>query len=289
VWTNYHCHSNYCDGKGTIEDYVLTAIQKGMPALGFSSHAPLPFANRWSMKAESLPAYVQEIASLKKKYQAQIELYTSLEVDFIHGLSGVHSPLIKDLPLDYTLCSVHFLGQFADGSYCEIEGPTARFLKGLQEIWQNDQEEMLKAYFQAFHQMLASSRPTIVGHLDKIKLHCGANGKSIVDVNSKTYKEEAINCLEAMSGTGTFLEINTRALYKKNLKEPYPSLELLQLACELNIPLVLNSDSHQPSELDSRFEAIARLLLKAGIKTLKTLQGNQWIDARLTPQGLILK
>jgi histidinol-phosphatase (PHP family) len=288
VWTNYHCHSNYCDGKGALEDYVLSAIEKGMPALGFSSHAPLPFENTWSMKAERLNAYVNEIALLKEKYQSKIGLYTSLEIDFIDGLSGVNSSPINGLPLDYTLCSVHFLGQLNDGRYCEIEGSTTRFMQGLDEIWQGDQDEMVKAYFQAFHNMLATSRPTIIGHLDKIKLHRSPNGEGIVDVNSKTYREEAIKCLEAIAKTETFLEINTRALYKKNLEEPYPSLHLLQIARELKIPFVLNSDSHQPSELDSCFEQVAGLLLKADISTLKTLRGNQWIDARLTPQGLIL-
>lgn len=288
MWTNYHCHSNYCDGKGALEDYVLAAIKKGMPALGLSSHAPLPFENAWSMNAERLNAYVNEIALLKQKYHLQIELYTSLEIDFIDGLSGVNSSLIKDLPLDYTLCSVHFLGQLNGGSYCEVEGSTVNFMKGLEEIWQGDQDDMLKAYFLAFHNMLATSRPTIIGHLDKIKLHRDANGESIIDVNSKTYKEEAIKCLEAISKTETFLEINTRAMYKKDLEEPYPSLHLLQIAHELKIPFVLNSDSHQPSELDSCFEHAAELLLKANISTVKTLRGNQWIDARLTPQGLIL-
>ena len=35
---NLHTHSLYCDGKNTIEDMTLEAIQKGFTILGFSGH-----------------------------------------------------------------------------------------------------------------------------------------------------------------------------------------------------------------------------------------------------------
>ena len=41
--TNYHSHSEFCDGKGKLEDYVKSAISKGFDVFGFSGHAPLPF------------------------------------------------------------------------------------------------------------------------------------------------------------------------------------------------------------------------------------------------------
>jgi len=287
VWSNYHCHSNYCDGKGAIEEYILSAIQKNIQSIGFTSHCPLPFENKWSMDNEKLPSYINELQHLKEKYQSQIEIYTSLEIDFIDGVSGVNSELLKDLPLDYTLCSVHFLEKLSDGNYCEIEGSTVSFLKGLEEIWHNDKYEMVIAYFEAFRRMLDSSAPNIIGHLDKIKLHKYYTGEFVIDTHSDFYKKEAIKCLENIAKTDSFLEVNTRAMYKKNLVDPYPSIELLQIANELNIPLVLNSDSHHPSEIDNCFVSTATLLLDAGISKLKTLRQHTWIDAKLTKQGLI--
>jgi len=287
VWSNYHCHNHYCDGKGAIEEYILSAIQKNVQSIGFTSHSPLPFENKWSMDIEKLPSYINELQQLKEKYQSQIEIYTSLEIDFIDGVSGINSELLKDLSLDYTLCSVHFLEKLSNGNYCEIEGSTVSFLKGLEEIWNNDKNEMVKAYFGAFKKMLDAAPPTIIGHLDKIKLHKYHSGEFVIDTHSEFYKKEAINCLEYISKTDSFLEINTRAMYKKELVDPYPSIELLQIANELNIPLVLNSDSHHPSEIDNCFVSSAALLLDAGISKLKTLRQHTWIDAKLTKQGLI--
>ena len=35
---NLHTHCTYCDGKNTLEEMVLAAIDKGFSSLGFSSH-----------------------------------------------------------------------------------------------------------------------------------------------------------------------------------------------------------------------------------------------------------
>lgn len=284
MWTNYHCHSNYCDGKGNIEEYVLSAIDKKFKSIGFTSHSPLPFENKWSMNAEKLEQYINELNFLKEKYKSQIEIYSSLEIDFINGVSDVN----KYPDLDYSLCSVHFLGKLSNGNYCEIEGSTTGFLRGLEEIWHNDKDEMVKAYFEAFKKMLNVSSPTIIGHLDKIKLHKYHSGEFVIDTQSEFYKKEAIACIEEIAKSNSFLEINTRAMYKKELVDPYPSIPLLQIANELNIPFVLNSDSHHPSEIENCFERTTALLLKAGISRVKILHQGSWVDAKLSSNGLLI-
>ena len=81
-WTNYHSHSHYCDGVGTLEEQVLGAIEQGVRAFGFSGHSPVFFENEWSMQADKLDEYLTETRLLKEKYAGQIELYTGLEVDY---------------------------------------------------------------------------------------------------------------------------------------------------------------------------------------------------------------
>src|ERR1700712_5369972 len=102
-WTNFHTHSNYCDGKGQLSDYIQSAFDSGVFSLGFSSHAPLPFAAKWCMKPEDLDGYLSEIELLNQRH-AGIELYKSLEVDFIPDLI---SPADFRSKLDYTIGSVH--------------------------------------------------------------------------------------------------------------------------------------------------------------------------------------
>ena len=39
IKTNFHTHSIFCDGKSTLEENVLSAIEKEIKILGFSSHS----------------------------------------------------------------------------------------------------------------------------------------------------------------------------------------------------------------------------------------------------------
>src|SRR5688500_4374647 len=97
-------HSHYCDGKGELNDYVVTAERLGMVSIGFSSHAPVPFDTKWCMKQERFPDYIDEIEKLKRT--ASIDVYKGLEVDFIPGITSPNH--FKD-KLDYTIGSIHFV------------------------------------------------------------------------------------------------------------------------------------------------------------------------------------
>src|SRR5690242_18712824 len=118
MWANFHMHSHYCDGKGALPEYVAAARAQGMPAIGFSSHAPVPFDCVWCMKAGRLDEYLSEVKSLQSATR-DIELYRGLEVDFI---PNVISPRDFAPRLDYTVGSVHFIDAFDDGRPWEIDG-----------------------------------------------------------------------------------------------------------------------------------------------------------------------
>src|SRR4051812_37908640 len=99
MWTNYHSHSKYCDGKGELADYIQAARKAKVTSMGFSSHAPVPFDCKWCMKKENLQLYLSEINDLKKS-TTDIEIYKSLEIDFVPGIISPYQ--FKD-ELDYTI------------------------------------------------------------------------------------------------------------------------------------------------------------------------------------------
>jgi histidinol-phosphatase (PHP family) len=167
-----------------------------------------------------------------------------------------------------------------------VDGSTETFIKQLATYWNNDQEQFVLDYFRAFEAMVAQTTPTIIGHFDKIKMHLNADGTQVIDTNSVVYKEASEAALQAIAKSGSFLEINTRGMYKKQLEHPYPSPNLLKRAFELNIPLVLNSDAHHPDELDACFKTTAGWLIEMDINRLKVLTRNHWTDARVTVNGL---
>ena len=48
---NFHTHTQFCDGKSTAEEMLLSAIDKGFSALGFSGHSQIE-SSFWSMTKE---------------------------------------------------------------------------------------------------------------------------------------------------------------------------------------------------------------------------------------------
>lgn len=283
-WTNYHSHTHFCDGKGRVNDYMEKAIALGMISYGVSSHAPTPFDWPWTMKLEKMPQYLAEVRDCKNKYVGEIDVYASLEVDFIPGLVSVKSPWVEDAGLDYTIGSVHFVDAFADGTPWEIDGAHRVFEDGLSQIFQNDARAAVQRYFALIRQMVQEAPPTIVGHIDKIKMQ-NIDGKYF-DEQSAWYQKETLETLEVIKAAGLMLEINTRGLYKKKTATTYPSPWVFKHLKEMDIPVMINSDSHHPDEVTGYFVEAAALLVQHGINKTRLLLGGNWQEGRLTLNGV---
>ena len=98
---NLHTHSKYCDGKDSLEEIVLSAIEKGFDSIGFSGHSYMHFSATIPMTPERTEEYKKEIALLKEKYKDKIKIFCGLEVEIYSeiDLSG----------FDYLIGSVHYL------------------------------------------------------------------------------------------------------------------------------------------------------------------------------------
>ena len=70
---NYHTHTTFCDGKNTPEEVILSAIEKGFSAIGFSGHSYTPYDLRYCMPDPE--AFRKAIPPLKEKYKNQIQVY----------------------------------------------------------------------------------------------------------------------------------------------------------------------------------------------------------------------
>ncbi|MCC5931984.1 MAG: histidinol-phosphatase [Cyclobacteriaceae bacterium] len=284
TWTNYHNHCKYCDGVLEIKDHVENAMQNGIKSLGFSSHMPVPFENHWSMKYENLQKYLQEIDDATKKYSDEIEIYKSLEVDYIPGMLGPSQDMVKEAALDYTIGSVHFVGEYEDGTSWEIDGPHHTFQKGLAEIYNNDIRYVIEKYFAITIQMLEEEAPTILGHVDKIKMH--NTSQFYFDEQEAWYRKSIMEVFEAAAAAGVIVEVNTRGLYKKKSNETYPGLSGIKTLKDMNIPICLNSDAHHPKEITGYYRETAELMESVGIKELMVLKKNEWIPLPFSKEGI---
>ena len=63
------------------------------------------------------------------------------------------------------------------------------------------------------------------------------------------------------------IEINTGG-YRKDVKEQYPSWDILSEVFNMEIPIVLGSDSHLPSEVGHKFSGVIQKLKEIGFTQL---------------------
>ncbi|MBP1666459.1 MAG: Histidinol phosphate phosphatase HisJ family [Bacteroidetes bacterium] len=286
-WYNYHSHSLYCDGKAEPEDFINIAIEKGFHSFGFSSHAPVPFPSKWNLPEGKLNDYIDHIGRIKKIANGRIQVYTGLEIDYIEGIWGRDNHHILNGELDYFIGSIHYIGQFPDGSYfCFDGGNSDNFFHGIGTIYQNNYRRAITAYFHAEMKMLENDKPDIIGHMDKIKMHNGT--LHYLNEEEQWYVNLVEELLDLIKQTGCIVEVNTRGLYKHFPPVLYPSPWILKKACQKNIPVIINSDSHHPSEVDAGFKEAAVILKQTGFKTLRVLLNNKWQDVGFDTEGLLI-
>ncbi|WP_282038816.1 histidinol-phosphatase [Saccharicrinis aurantiacus] len=281
-WTNYHGHSKYCDGHGEIESYIQSAIKLGMPVLGVSSHAPVPFECFWTMKPESLSNYNAELIALQGKYEGKIKLLRSLEVDYVPKQIGPNTDYIKALQLDYIVGSIHFIKQLNNGEYWAIDGSFEEFQQGLNEIFNGDVKAVVQEFYRLNREMIDTQDFEIVGHLDKIKMH---NATEVVfNETDQWYKNEVIETLKSIATKDLIVEINTKSLERNGLL--FPGIEWFSTMCEMGIKVTINSDAHFPEKLIEGFEFVAEELLKAGYTHLSEYIDGQWQQVLFTKHGI---
>jgi histidinol-phosphatase (PHP family) len=288
-WTNYHSHCHFCDGKAEPEEYVRRALEKGVVAYGFSSHAPVPFSTKWTMLPERAGAYADEIRRLKASYREQIQLYCGLEIDYIPGIIGPGSEWVRNLPipLDYTIGSVHIVGFLPDGTPAEIDGPHQLFLDGLHQLFGGDVERMVRHYYAQTRQMVREDCPDVIGHLDKIKMQSENN--ALFSEDSDWYRQEITQTLDVIAQSGAIVEVNTRGVYKKKTPDLYPGAWALEQMYARRIPVMLNSDAHLPDEITSVFTEAAEILSAIGYRELMVLWNGRWQPVPFSAAGISLE
>lgn len=280
MWFNFHTHSSYCDGKGELSNFIDQAIQLELCSLGFSSHAPLPFNCGWSMRSHSLSEYLEEVKNLKQS-NSGIEIYTGLEVDYIPGFI---TPAQFKHQLDYVIGSIHFVEKFPDGTPWEVDGSHTNFLHGLEKIFNGNVQEVVCRYFQLMREMIITSSPDIIGHLDKLKIQ--NSHTKFFSEEVPWYRDEIIKTIGVIKDAGVIVEVNTRGLYLGKSSTTYPSPWILEILCQKSIPITINSDAHHPGDLINKFRTTAAMLKEIGFKKITVLREGKWKGFNYRADGI---
>jgi histidinol-phosphatase (PHP family) len=265
-----------------MEEFVKFAIAKGVKKYGFSSHAPLPFNTYWNMKLDDFTEYQNEFHRLKEKYNADIELFIGLELDYINNFFEIGHDLYSTENLDYLIGSIHYMDRLPNGNFYCVDGNFDDFYAGLQLLFDGDIRSAVKRYFEICSLMIEKGGFDIVGHMDKITLNASnCDGFSITD---NWYQNLVCDVIQKIKTKGLILEINTKSLVGKGIT--YPDAQFLPLINELQIPIMVNSDCHYPTNVIDGFEPTYKTLKEHGFKTMQQLINGSWMAVEFDENGL---
>lgn len=271
---NLHTHSVFCDGTAKPEEYVQKAIELGFHTLGFSSHAPVPFENSFSLKEEKYDEYTATIRELKKRFKENINIFLSLEIDFIPGITKYFEEFVKEGNLNYTIGGIHLVRNkekqrlwFIDGSKSEV------YDYGLTKIFNGNIRKGVETFYYQTQEMVATQKPDIIAHLDKIKMH---NKDRYFSEEESWYKDLVWKTLKMISESNCIIEVNTRGLYKKRSDTTFPGPAILEQIHHLGIPITLSSDAHKPEELNGYYKETIYLLKEIGFKEILCFTDTGW-------------
>ena len=237
-----HNHTPLCNhAEGSIDEYIDVAIQKGTKVFGFSDHAPMDFDPEYRMKFKDMKKYEESVRLAREKYKDKINILLSYEVDY---LKGHMDKRVLNADVDYLIGSVHFID---DWGFDNPEFIGRYENENIDEIWQK--------YFDTIEEMANSELFDVVGHLDLIKV--------FKFMPTKDIKGIAKNALLAIKKANMVLELNV-AGYRKPVAEAYPSIELLEEAYRLEIPITFSSDAHKPEQVSMFNEEIVAMAKSVG-------------------------
>mgnify|MGYP002859434462 CR=1 FL=1 len=264
IYSNYHVHSDFCDGHNSLAEMAEAALSRNVRSLGFSSHALQQFSSEWHLRPERYDEYAAAVASLKKDYSGKMDIFLGFEADYIKGYALPDISNFSKWNPDYLIGAVHFVpgekGCFeADASVKDFPAETLK--AGCKNI-----KEAVAAYFETEREMLSKCTFTILAHPDLIRKQNSKEQR--FDENASWYKSEVKATVKAIKKAGVCVEINTGGIARGYLNQPYPSPYFLELLCRENIPVMINTDAHRTEHITFWYDSARRYALDAGYSEL---------------------
>ena len=268
---NLHTHSTYCDGKNTLEEMVIAAIEKGFDSIGFSGHATMidypvhatiPDYLKYWMTKEEIEIYKKEISQLKEKYKDRINILCGIEYEIFSTAD------IKGY--DYVIGAVHHIP--AKNDFVDVDFSTEFTKQVIDRYFEGDGMKYAKVYYEQMLKLADYPEIDIIAHFDLLtKFREQAH---LFDDESKEYKNIALETLRELSKTGKFFEINTGAISRGYRTTPYPAPFILKEMNNLGCKIVITTDCHDGNFLDCCMKEAKEFAKECGFKDYYVLKEN---------------
>ena len=269
----YHSHNFFCDGHHSPEEMLQSAVNQNVNAFGFSSHSPLKFLNKWSISMNNLNKLMDIVNNLRLKYSSKIQIYKSLEADYIPNYSYSFDFFRNKYSLDYIIGSVHLVLNPQNDEILFIDGPADKFVQNLNRVFNGNIKKAVETYVYQNIEMLQTQNFEILGHMDRINVNATKAG---LEVNSSWYNSLLDIYLKEIKKENVIVEINTRAKYKGKYDYTNPSVKTLEKMKRLDIPVIISTDAHKTNEITLLYNESLQELKNINYHNIVSFNGEEW-------------
>lgn len=245
-----HAHCEFCDGRSSAEEMVLSAISQGFVSLGISSHFDFPD----SVSPNREQQYIDHIRTLSARYRDQIRLWLGAERDYFSDADPKK--------FDYTLGSVHYF--ILEEGHVSVDGNLQALRQFIDSHFNGSGASMAIAYYRMLGQYIESFKPDIIGHFDLVMRH--NRHHELFDPNDPNIMKAAREAMEQAIQGCRLLEVNTGAIPRFGASSPYPELPLLIYWRKLGGEVILSSDCHDATQISGGYTAGLQRIQDAGYR-----------------------
>lgn len=235
--SNYHTHTNFCDGKNSPEEIVIEAIRQGCTELGFSGHSHTYFDESYCMTQAGTQAYITVIRELQKKYCGKIRIHLGIEQDYYST-----APTCE---YDYVIGSVHYVKK--DGCFLPVDESKDIQLENVRRFYNGDFYGFIEDYYETVADVYNKTRCQIIGHFDLIKKFNDSH--DLFDPQHPRYQAAVNKALAVLKASSAVLEVNTGGIARGYINEPYPAASILDQWLKAGKDIMFASDCHNAEQL----------------------------------------
>ncbi len=241
IFADYHTHTLYSHGKGTIKDNVDAAIKRGLREIAIADHGPRHFL--YGIKLKDLDRMRKEIDEINRTNdRIKVKLGMEANIISVNGKIDVDEEVRSKL--DILLAGYHF-GAFPESITQSVKIHGWNLLS--KQFTSMDKKARV-INTQAVVEAIYNNKIDILTH---------PGAKANIDT-----KEVA----KAAAARGTALEINS--------SHGHLTVEYIKVAMEEGAKFVISSDAHIPSAVGIVDSGIQRAV-EAGLHTSQILNAEE--------------
>lgn len=255
MYYDSHTHTTHSDGRSTVDEMCLSAIERGIQGLALTDHANMNYYEERDTYRSIIRAG-EEITAAKERYKGQLQLTRGVELGEYLYAPDKAKEILSLGGFDVILCSVHLV-------------PKARWPLAYNRIifsedgTDEELRDYLRLYFDLLNETVDQYDYDVLAHITCPVRYMTGKYKRKTDV--MIFEDKIREILKRVIDKNVALEFNTAGLCSGLDYFNSQNEEVLRIYRELGGKLItLGSDAHQKNAIARGFDLAIDFLRSCG-------------------------